>query len=176
MVLSLLTECLPPLVVIGCTSHWLNLCSSYACLKLPRLVEDVVRDIHSHFSTSANRFSALTEFQEFCDFKPHKLLRPSQTRWLSLQQVVDRTIEQYDALMLYFTNVSFTDATRSAENILSALKNKITKLYLFFLSYVLKIINTVNINFQTEKPRLHQILPKISSLYKQILKNCMQIM
>ncbi|XP_072391432.1 zinc finger protein 862-like [Diabrotica undecimpunctata] len=172
---KLLTDRLPHLVVVGCTSHWLNLCSSNACLKLPRSVEDFVRDIYSHFNLSVKRLNILKEFQEFCDLKPHRLLRPSQTRWLSLQQVVDRILLQYDALVLYFTNAVFEDQTHKTDNILSALKNKMYKMYLLFLSYVLKIVNVANVDFQSEKPRLHQILPRISALYKQILKNYMTV-
>lgn len=84
-----------------------QLCSPYAYLKLQRLIEYVVRDTYVQPSSgSAKRFLVLREFQKFCDFQPHKLSRPSQTRWLFLQQVVDRTIEQYDALIPYTTNVT----------------------------------------------------------------------
>jgi hypothetical protein len=45
------------------------------------------------------------------------------------------------------------------------------KIYLQFLSYALKLINTINIEFQWEKSRLHQLLPRVSLTYRQILKN-----
>lgn len=48
-------------------------------------------------------------------------------------------------------------------------------MYFCFLSYVLKIINTINIEFQSEKPRLHQLLPRVSLVYKQILKNFLDL-
>lgn len=48
-------------------------------------------------------------------------------------------------------------------------------MYLSFLSFILKIINTINIDFQSEKPRLHQILPRISSTYRQILRNYLNL-
>jgi hypothetical protein len=46
---ALLKTRLPHLVVVGCSSHSFNLCSSYACSKIPKSVEDLVKDIHSHF-------------------------------------------------------------------------------------------------------------------------------
>lgn len=173
---SLLRKRIPNLVVIGCVSHSFNLCASNACLKLPRRVEDLVRDIYSHFSFSSRRMNNLKEFQVFCDLKPHKILRPSATRWLSLQQVVDRVLEQYNALILYFTDCCSSahgDQTHKVIIILDCLKNKLYKLYFFFLSYILKIVNTMNVEFQSERPRIHQLMPRISNLYKQIVKGYM---
>lgn len=168
---ALLRKRLPNLVVVGCSSHSFNLCSSYACAKIPKELDELIKDIYAHFSHSPKRISAFKEFQAFCELKPHKILRLSETRWLSLQQVVDRVLEQYNAFILYFTETAYEESSAKINNILSALNNKITKMYLSFLSYILKIINTINIEFQSEKPRLHQLLPRISAVYKQILKN-----
>ena len=62
------------IIVVCFTSHSFNLCSSFACPKLSKGVEILVRDIYSHFVHS--------EFQRFLELKPHKILRPSETRWL----------------------------------------------------------------------------------------------
>nr|CAI5832345.1 unnamed protein product [Callosobruchus analis] len=158
---SILKEEHPHIVVVGCASHSFHLCSSYACKQLPKIVEELVRDIHSHFVHSSKRLSTLKEFQTFCELKPHKILRPSQTRWLSLQQVVNRIVEQYEPLVLYFTKLVFEDPSPKSIEILNILKNKIIKLYLLFLAYILKIVNKMNLEFQLEQPRLHQLLPRI---------------
>lgn len=92
-----------------------------------------------------------------------------------MQQVVDRVLEQYQALVLYFTNCSFEEQSTKIDSILSALNNNINKMYLYFLSYILKIINNINIEFQSERPRLHQLLPRVSAIFKQILKNYLKL-
>lgn len=46
-------EVLPNLFVMGCICHSFHLCASAACLKLPRTIEDLVRDIYSYFSYSS---------------------------------------------------------------------------------------------------------------------------
>ena len=43
----------------------------------------------------------IKEFQRFLELKPHQILRPSETRWLSLQQVVNRIIEQCPDYVFY---------------------------------------------------------------------------
>ena len=71
-----------------CLCHSAHLCASHACEKLPRAVEDFVRDIYSHFCHSAKRLAEYERFQHFTNTEPHKLLKCSQTRWLSLEQCV----------------------------------------------------------------------------------------
>ena len=111
------------------------LISSNACKKIPGVVEQLVRDIFSHFSSSPKRQFLYSQFQTFVECKPHNLLRPSQTRWLSLQQVVDRTIEQYPALLSYFQSVE--ERLVSIDRIVSQLQNTSTMAYLLFLSEAL---------------------------------------
>lgn len=71
--------------VVGCICHSLHLCASAAAMKLPREIEDFVRDIYNYLSCSSKRLGEYQEFQEYVNVKPHALLRPSQTRWLSLE-------------------------------------------------------------------------------------------
>ena len=72
---TLLKEEIPSLFVMKCICHSFHLCSSYACQKLPRSVEDV----YSYFQ-SPKQSSMLKEFQEFVNIKPHKILHVCQTR------------------------------------------------------------------------------------------------
>ena len=53
--------------------------------------------------------------------KPHKLLHPSQTHWLSLQMVVTRRLEQYGALVIYFTDAVLSERLLVFENTLKNL-------------------------------------------------------
>lgn len=76
---------LPHIFVLGCVCHSFHLCASAAANKLPKSIEDFARSIYNHFSNSSKRIEELAEYQVFVDLKPHKMLRPSQTRWLSLQ-------------------------------------------------------------------------------------------
>lgn len=78
-------QILPNIFVLGCICHSFHLCSFAAAKKLPRSLEDFIREIYNYFSNSSNRMAKLNEFQVFVNLKPHKLLHPAQTRWLSLQ-------------------------------------------------------------------------------------------
>lgn len=56
----------------------------------------------------------LCEFQDSCHVEPHKILKPSQTRWLSLTEGVKRMSTQWEALQLFFTE-QWIDARLNAD-------------------------------------------------------------
>ena len=166
-VISRLREKQPQLYTLHCPCHVSALISSYACHKIPAVVEQLVRDVFTHFSSSPKRQFLYSDFQKFTECKPHKLLRPSQTRWLSLQQVVDRTIEQYPALLSYFR--SCEEQLVSVQRIVSQLENITTKAYLLFLSEALQVINVFNLIMQRENSSIHILYREMVILYKKIL-------
>lgn len=65
--------------------------------------------------------------------KIHKLLHPSQMRWLCLQ-VVTCLLGQMLALILFFKKLATEDRVSAAEAILEKLSNPSTKIYLEFMS------------------------------------------
>jgi len=104
-----LTNDIHNLFVMTCICHSFHLCASYACLMLPRYIEDFARDVHNYINNSPKRLSIFKEFQIYLELKPHKTLHPAQTRWLSLLSVVERLILQFPALKLYFTQATLED-------------------------------------------------------------------
>ncbi|KAF2890088.1 hypothetical protein ILUMI_16085, partial [Ignelater luminosus] len=78
-------QLLPNIFIIGCIYHSFHLYASAAANKLAKSTEDFVRSVYNYFCHSSKHYNDLKEFQKFCDTKPYKLLRPSQTPWLSLQ-------------------------------------------------------------------------------------------
>lgn len=81
---ALFLQANPHIFVMGCICHSLALCSSSASEKLPDEIEQFVHDVYNHFAHSAKRKGIFERFQKLFDLKPHELLRPCQTRWLSV--------------------------------------------------------------------------------------------
>ncbi|XP_036322244.1 uncharacterized protein LOC118736257 [Rhagoletis pomonella] len=133
---------------LKCTCHSLHLCSSYASKKLPGNIEVLCRNIYNYFSHSPKRISELKEFQNYCCVATHKILGISQTRWLSLEGVICKIIEQWESLKLYFISCFLeVNGIRPAE--LANAMNAEMKSYFLFLSYILPIINNLNKEFQS---------------------------
>ncbi|XP_018570645.1 uncharacterized protein LOC108910509 [Anoplophora glabripennis] len=165
----------PNIFVIGCICHSLHLCASMASKKIPSEIEEFVQDIYNYISRSPKRLNIYQEFQAFVELKPHKMLKLSQTRWLSLEAVVVRILEQWSALKLFFTHeVAEEKELQKAINILDKFNNVNVELYLTFLSYIIPHINKMNLEFQSEEPKLYLLYNRISTLYKTILKNFMK--
>ena len=79
-----LRETIPKLFVLKCFCHSFHLVASYACGILSKTAEQLVQDIYNYFKNSPNKQKSYEEFQHFVDCEPHKILKPCQTRWLSL--------------------------------------------------------------------------------------------
>lgn len=168
-VMKLLKNDIPGLFVMKCICHSFHLCASNACHKLPMHLEDLARDIHNYFNSSPKRKFEYIEFQNFCNVKIHNLLHPSQTRWLSLESVVKRILEQYEPLKLYFIDiVSSKNDVLLAENILQKLQDIQNKLYFQFLEYVLPFFNQLNREMQSESPKIHNLFEKVTTVLRTI--------
>lgn len=164
---TLLEKDVEDLFVLKCVCHSLALCASYACTKLPNDVEQLMREIYTYMKYSFKRQTEFSEFQVFVDTKPHKMLQPSQTRWLSLHSCVKRVLEQYKALKLYFDAEHLLD--HKASEICFKLNDIKVELYLHFLDFVLPILTNLNIEFQSESPKLHTLYSKMFNAYKTLL-------
>lgn len=77
----------------------------------------------------------------------------------------------WEALKLYFIHIVEIKKFQTSLNILQCLLNPIYKAYFLFLSYVLAIVNQLNVEFQSEETRIHVLHAKVSLLHNQILKN-----
>ena len=91
-VVSRLKENIPSIFIMRCICHTSHLCASYACEKLPRTPEDLIHGVYNYFSHSAKQQGEFQKFQMFAKIEPHKILKRSQTWWLSLHQCVERLI------------------------------------------------------------------------------------
>ncbi len=111
----------------------------------------------------------LKEFQEFCNVGPHKLLKPSQTHWLSLHQVLRQMCTQWDALRLFFTNQWLEARWNAAENIYNVLNNESLRLYFHFLDWVLPKFTGLNEYFQSARVVITTLKNKMCETYKVLL-------
>ena len=65
-------------------------------------VEEMMIDIFYHFDKSTKRKSELANYCAFCNVEFRQVLKHVNTRWLSLEMTVTRTLQQYQALKSYF--------------------------------------------------------------------------
>ncbi|XP_039309173.1 uncharacterized protein LOC120358609 [Solenopsis invicta] len=168
-VVQLFKNKLPNLFVLKCSCKSFALCVSYACKKIPEEVELLVRQLHNYFKFSSKKISEYKEFQEFCNLKPHKLLHPCQTRWLSLISVVN-LVEQWPALKLFFINEINSSKNDQTQLIYKQINNVFNYLFLLFLKMILPYFTDLNKEMQSERPKIHELYGKIANLYRCIME------
>lgn len=173
-VLSRLMTEAPGITALNCVCHSAHLCSSQASKTLPRRCEDLIRNVYTYFAHSAKRSHEFSEFQEFCHVKPHKLLHVSQTRWLSHHMAVQRLLEQWNSLTLYFTNKVMEERLQVTSSILDSLKDPSLFLYFTFLNYILPKFNNLNLLFQRQEPTIQVLHKKCNDLYIDLLRSYMK--
>lgn len=159
----------PGITIVKCICHSIHLCASEACKKLPRRCEDLARNVFGFFKHSSKRQSEFAEFQMFTNAKVHKILHPSQTRWLSLLAVVNRILEQWVSLKLFFTQKWLLEHIVSAEMIFNDLNDPFMKLYFLFLQWVLPKFVNLNEYFQKSGVAIIELDTKMRATYQDLL-------
>lgn len=169
---SRMKETFPGKFIMRCICNSLHLCCSEACKSLPRRLEDFARNVYNFFSQSSKRQSQFVEFQNFLNLDVHKILHPSQTRWLSLFSVVERLLEQWnqwDALRLLFSEKWLSEKFLSAEAIFNQLNDPFSKGYFYFLEWIFPKFTMLYQYFQTDKIVLNTLHEKMEISYKDLL-------
>ncbi|XP_076032951.1 general transcription factor II-I repeat domain-containing protein 2B-like [Oratosquilla oratoria] len=113
-------ECIG-LFLIKCVCHSAHLCASEACNALLGRCKDLAREMYNFFKCSSKRQSEFVQFQSFIHLKPHKMIYTSQMRWLSLVAVVQRILEQWEALRLFFSDMWLSEKLVAAELIFNSI-------------------------------------------------------
>ncbi|CAG9790711.1 unnamed protein product [Diatraea saccharalis] len=116
------------------------LCSSKKCKS------DLQRSF-GYFAHSSRRQREFKDFQNFFNSENHKILQHSEIRWLSLHACINRIIEQWDPLKLYFQRQYLKDKNISAEFLSQNFEDDIIKLYFYALDYIIPIPK-MNVIFQ----------------------------
>lgn len=93
-----LVDMVPTIFISGCACHLIHLCAVAANSKLPNYIEELTRDIYSHFAFSTKRREQFLEYQVFLNLQPHVFLKAGQTRWLSLEA-------SYFSFNIYLINI-----------------------------------------------------------------------
>jgi len=102
----------------------------------------------------------------------HKFLRHLPTRWLECLQVIERLVEQFPALLVFFDEFVRKNPNHSkAKHIKEKLGNPFTLCLLQFLSHALKQLNSFENTFQTDGNHIHVLWANMNALLHKWLLN-----
>jgi len=127
-------------------------------------VEDLLVDIYFWFVHSTKRKCQLAEYADFCDQGYRKITKHVSTRWLSLENVITRTLLQYQSLKSYF--LSEDESAARFKRLETAFNNPMTEVYLLFLQSALQIFVNLNLFLQKEEPLISAINSSLTKFLK----------
>ncbi|XP_045485543.1 uncharacterized protein LOC123689456 [Pieris rapae] len=166
----------PHCLFIKCVCHSTALSVSHASKDtLPRAVNQVVKEVYGYFAHSSKRQREFFEFQEFVNTDKHKILQHYDIRWLSFHSCVNRILEQWDALKLYFQGQYLDDKNISSQFLYESFNNKIYKLYFYALDYILPFVNKLNTVFQGDYVTVHLVYKDVSEMFMALLSCYMKV-
>ncbi|KAF0717745.1 protein FAM200B-like [Aphis craccivora] len=95
-------SCSTSIVGVGCVVHILNNCIQNSTDVLPFDIEVIVVKIYKYFYIYTVRVSTLKTFCDSVEVEYKKMLSFSKTRFLSLMPAVERILQMFEPLKVYF--------------------------------------------------------------------------
>ncbi|KAM0727925.1 Zinc finger protein 862 [Formica fusca] len=159
-----LEEVCKNLLTFSCPWHSAALAAHAACAKIPEYCEEFLKKMANYINSSPKRAAIYQETN-------HKILKLSDTRWLSRHSCVERHLELWDTTKLFLTEMVVSEKSKSGENLLSIMQNPDVKAYLLFLKHILNFFNSFNAFFQALETRIHLLQPKSVELLITVCKH-----
>ena len=161
----------PGLFVFKCYCHTFHLITVHASKALSKTADQLIHDVYNYFKSSPNRQNSYAEFQSFVELDIHKILKPCQTRWLSVAKCVERILEHWPALELFFVAEADENKSPQADRMLLALKSPYVKATLEFCNFVLRDLIGLNLMFHSNGFQLHQLVQEVERVVRIFCKN-----
>ena len=92
----------PNVFLPHCCYHLLHIGADRGCQALNAPVEDLVIDVYYYLHKSSKRQQELKTFQELYDENVGQVIKHVHTRWLSLTPCLQRILNMWDSLIVYF--------------------------------------------------------------------------
>lgn len=97
-----LKELVPTIIKANCLCHVLHNTARYAMEVLEFDVENLILKIDAEFSRSSIRVQALKDCFSYLDEHYLNIVKHAPTRWVSLYQSLDRLLQIWPAIKVYF--------------------------------------------------------------------------
>ena len=178
-VYALLKREIPHLILIPCACHSIQLALSHSCKEeLPAHLEFIFSETHNWFHRSSIRQKCYNElYNTLYDEDPLKILQIAGTRWISIEPVCERVLNQWEALTEYFREAAVTEKCYTAQTLYNMYKDNNNKLFLIFLRPILRECNKLNKVLQSRSADPTKLLQDLTTLIRTlaeivVLKGC----
>lgn len=157
----------------GCSLHHIHNAVSYATASLGEDIEDFAVNVFAFFKHRTGLCKDFKNVQAILDIAEHRVLRFVSTRWLSVLPVVDRLVEQYEALKTFFENLKTENPhvakQERTRKISKQLNDPVLYAKLCFLKASLPRLQKFEKLFQSNDTLVHVLHVEMFELVKNIM-------
>ncbi|XP_011159374.1 uncharacterized protein LOC105195594 [Solenopsis invicta] len=166
-----LKEICPNLLTFPCPCHSVALAAHAACAKMPEFCEEFIISIADYINSSPKRSAVCREFSKCSQETNRKMLKLSETHWISHYLSVEKLLESWDTIQHFLSGTVTSEKTNCEEYLLSMMNNVEMKAYFLFLKYVLKFFKIFIAFFQVPDTRIYLLHQKSVNLLYQICRH-----
>lgn len=162
----------PNIVHIKCMCHSLQICLNKAFRLLPRNLNFMIAETYTWFLHSSVRQQKYKNiYENICLGDPVlKILQLPDTAWLSVAPCLNKVLDNYDELKLYFQLAQSQENSYTAEILFHMFDDPVNKLYLSFLQPIINEFSRVYKQIELESGGSHRLAKEFMSLYKRLLQ------
>ena len=108
---------------------------------------------------------------DFDGIVPMRVLKHCTTRWLSLERAVKRLIDLWPVLHAYFDRESEGRSNERVRRVAALLASVETKLFVYFIAFALRPLNSFNTAFQTKATKIGMMQQSVVDLLRSFMAN-----
>ncbi|XP_060067543.1 E3 SUMO-protein ligase KIAA1586-like [Ylistrum balloti] len=159
----------PHIIHVWCAAHRLSLVAHWAAKKVPylRKVQELLIAIYYYYEFSAPRYNKLRELKKIMKEKVKKFKKPTEVRWLSLQDAIIAVYESWSVLILGMeheaANAPRTEGGAKAKGIGRDIKTFKFISVLCLLKDILNILCKLSRTFQRDIIDIQQVTSMVIS-------------
>ena len=166
----------PDVFSLACVCHLAALCAASGLKALPFSVDDLLIDIYYHFKHSSKRWQEFADvLSDFDGIVPMRVLKHCTTRWLSLERAVKRLIDLWPVLHAYFDRESEGRSNERVRRVAALLASVETKLFVYFIAFALRPLNSFNTAFQTKATKIGMMQQSVVDLLRSFMANFVKL-
>lgn len=128
------------LILVKCVRHSLQLAVAHASEgTIPWNIECILRETYNWFSMSATRRQEYADIFSTinCGQRPLKILQKCATRWLSIEPVKQKILDQWQELKLFIEIAKTKTNCYTSELLCNSYKDPQNKVYLMYIKTIL---------------------------------------
>ena len=146
----------PNIYTAGCPCHIVHNIAGHAAKAFADdsdfIVSEFLVDIYYYFEKSTKRQATLKNFCDFRDQDYRKMLKYGATRWLSKETCIERVLQQYRSLKIYFARQKPVKSNQRLVRLQRYFEDPLTEIYLLFYQSALpcSLKSTLNYNAKSQ--------------------------